>query len=325
MTSSSRDIILEALRQGRTVSGQKLADQAGITRTAVWKHIRSLRQEGYGIDSSSGSGYCLRSLPDGLTAREIQIGLDGWRFGQHIVCLAEVDSTQRVAAELAREGCPEGAVVLAEHQSTGRGRIQRRWHSPPGSLAISVVLRPSLPPGQAGVIPLLAGVACSAAIAELTGLHPGLKWPNDVLIGSRKVCGILAEMHGELDRIEHLIVGLGINVNTPAEAFPPDIRDTATSLGLACGHRVSAVRLVQNLLIRLEEACLDLERQGTDKLLQRWRQASLTLGRRVIVHQPAGDIQGTARDLDIQGGLIVDTDSGPLTVHSGDVSLREGV
>lgn len=321
---SSRDTILEALRQGKTVSGQELADAAGLSRTAVWKHIRFLRREGYTIESQAGSGYRLCSIPDGLPAREIAAGLDESLFGHRIVSLEETDSTQREASELARQGCPEGAVVVAEGQTAGRGRVRRRWFSAPGGLALSVVLRPEIQPSQAALFTLLAGVSCASSIIRMTGLEPALKWPNDVMLGHRKVAGILAEMSGQPDRIDFLILGLGININTPFEAWPEELKETATSLRQATGTMISPVRMIQDLLGQLECDYADFNRGGLDRLLDRWRAVSSTLGRQVTVHRPDEDIPGLARDIDHQGALIVETESGLLTVHAGDVSLREG-
>jgi BirA family biotin operon repressor/biotin-[acetyl-CoA-carboxylase] ligase len=317
--SSTRETILEALRGSDRISGQELARRANVSRNAVWKHVRALRQEGYGIESCAGSGYRLRSPPDRLVPREIMAGLTTRYMGRSMHCYDELPSTQGVARDLAASGCPEGTVVLAEKQTRGRGRIGRSWSSLPGSVAMSVVLRPAIQPEAASAFPLLAGVAAAGCVEGLTGLRPGLKWPNDLLAGGRKVAGILAELSAELDRINHLVLGIGINVNAQRSQIPPG----ASSLRAECGFMVSRVELVRSMLSELERIYETFLRQGFDPVRQAWTRCSVTLGARVRVRWTHEEIEGTALDIDGRGALIVEADDGTRArVTAGDVRLR---
>ena len=245
--------LLQALREGGHISGEELGKRLKMTRTAIWKRVNRLRGLGYEIASSPRRGYSLVSVPDLLLPEEIEPGLYTKIFGRQIIFYHELSSTQAAAKELARQGAEEGTVVISETQSQGKGRKGREWSSAPGQgIQISVILRPRLKPAQSIQIPLVAGVAVAQAIAKVTPLKPRIKWPNDLIVGRKKVGGILTEMSAEIDRIDYVVLGIGLNVNTPQALFPKEIGEIATSLAEELGGRVSRVRLLQSFLEEFE-------------------------------------------------------------------------
>ena len=321
--ASSQELIIQALLEQERVSGQRLAETASISRTAVWKHIQALRREGYDIVSEPGRGYRLQEAPDRLHPRLISTGLQTKLLGRDIVSRSEMGSTQELARELAEKDGPEGCLVVAERQSQGRGRRGRSWASLPGSIAMSVIFRPPLEPWRVSHFPLLAGVAAARAISASTGLRPLLKWPNDVLINDRKAVGILAEMNADAESIAYILLGLGLNVNAADKDFPSDIRETATSLRREANRPFSRVELIQSLLLELESLYLDYLERGFAPVQALWREMSHTLGRRVRVELPTRTIEGLALDIDASGCLVLRSREGKEeTVSAGDVSLK---
>ncbi|MDN5345181.1 MAG: BirA family transcriptional regulator, partial [Clostridia bacterium] len=278
--------MLEFLRlhRGEYISGEDLSRQLAITRTAVWKHIRALRQEGYQIDAQTRRGYCLLATPDCFYPEEVAADLRTSWLGRNLYYYEEVGSTNLVARELADGGAPEGTVVIAESQTDGRGRRGRSWLSPPRrGIWFSVVLRPRMAPAQAAQLTLLAAVAIAAAIRQQTGLPPGIKWPNDLLVGGRKVCGILTEIKAEMDAIEYIVIGAGLNVNLEAPDFSPEVRPLATSLYLELGRPVTRLPLLQGILWQLEQWYERWQEEGFPPVRRAWKEASVTLGREVEV------------------------------------------
>jgi len=246
------ELILEELRKAGYVSGEKLGKKLGVSRTAVWKHINELRQKGYTIVSSPRLGYFLSKNTGLLLPEEVRLGLETNMLGKHIIHHDGVSSTQDLADELARKGADEGTAVIAEKQTRGRGRKGREWVSPAeGGVYLSVVLRPALMPNQIVPLPLVAGVAVANAIEKVTPLKPRIKWPNDIMVNGKKVAGILAEMNCEIDSVNHIILGIGINVNTPKKLLDKTSGGNATSLSHECGRGVSRVKLVQQLLYEI--------------------------------------------------------------------------
>ncbi len=230
--------VLQVLRGAAdAISGERLAAQLGLSRAAVWKRVHRLQARGYVIEGSPRRGYRLLAVPDRLLAEEVLQGLKTRRFTGPVHHFETLDSTNDLAKQLAAQGAPEGAVVVAEAQTGGRGRLGREWNSPPGvGLYVSLVLRPMLPPMELPQITLTTAVAVVRAVRRVAGVAPGIKWPNDLLLDGKKLGGILTEMETESDRIRHVVVGLGLNVNNPE--FPPELAATATSLALAAGGDV---------------------------------------------------------------------------------------
>ena len=310
--------------KGAYISGEQISQSLEVSRTAIWKHIKSLKEEGYSIESSPRSGYCLVGQPDLLLPEELKRELStGW-LGQEIHYYRTIDSTNSLAKKLAAGGAVEGTTIIAEEQTAGKGRLGRQWTSPFGlGLWLSVILRPQITPLEAPKITMLVSVALQEAILEATGLLAKIKWPNDIFLEDRKIAGILLEMSGEMDSINHLIVGIGINVNLAQEDFPQELKDKATSLKIELGKKVCRVSLTKLLLVKLEYY-YNLFKQGEGSLLmEKWRSASCTLGKEVRVTTPNEVLEGQAVDFGEDGSLLVQLSNGSLReIMAGDVTLR---
>ena len=311
------NILFALKRSGGYISGEELSRQLNISRAGIWKHIRQLRRMGYDIVAVPHIGYRLVSAPDKLLPFEVCFEL-GTRFiGRKVFYYEALDSTMDVAFRLAMDGEPEGCVVCADSQLKGRGRMGRRWASPKGSgVYLSVILRPSLHPSDASRLTLLAAVAVCDAVKEVCGFCPSIKWPNDLLVGSRKLAGILTELNAEADRIRFVIIGIGVNVNTPLSFLPKH----STSLRHETGREVARVNFLQELLRQMERWYGILRKDGFYPIAEAWKQRSSTLGRRVRIVDVSGVVEGVAVNLDECGGLLVRSDSGVLVKKmSGDV------
>jgi BirA family biotin operon repressor/biotin-[acetyl-CoA-carboxylase] ligase len=304
-----RERVLAELASG-PVSGPALADTLGVSRAAVWKHVEALREAGFGIEST-GEGYELTSVPE-FGGPAVAFGLDApYTVEYHDT----IDSTNRRARELAAEGASD-VVVLADEQTGGRGRLDRGWASPSGGIWLSILRRPDVPPTHAPVFTLAAAVATARAVRE-AGVDASIKWPNDLLVGDRKLAGILTEMEGEADRISWLIAGIGINANVDSDALPGD--RPVTTLREEVGD-VTRREVTQRLLSEFDHLTRDLE-----SVLPAWRELSTTLGKQVRVETPSEEIVGEAIDISFPGTLVVETDAGRREVSAGDCEhLRPG-
>ncbi len=307
-----RNQILKALRDhGEYLSGEKLSDQLGISRVSIWKHIRGLKGVGYVIDASA-RGYRLVSSPDLMLPYEFP-GLE-----KRIHYFSEIGSTMDAARELAKKGAKEGTIVTAEVQAHGRGRLSREWLSPEGGIYLTIILRPKISPVYAPRINLMISIAVAATIRKLFGITAGFKWPNDVLIEGRKVCGVLAEMNAEMDAVNFVNVGIGINANTSI----PQFEKAATSLKDELGRQISRKEFLHVLLREIDGWQPLLMKED---LLDKWRELSMTLNREVKVIAPGEVIVGRAIDIDTTGALIVKERDGSLRkAVAGDcIHLRE--
>lgn len=316
--------ILRALHEGGPLAGAELSARLGVTRAAVWARIEELRRLGYEIEASPHAGYRLLRTPDLLHADDLKARLPpGCLIGRDIQVFQETGSTNDVLDRLARDGVAEGVVVFAEKQTQGRGRLGRRWISPAGKgLWCSVLLRPDLRPSAATQLTIAAAVALHRALFAVTGLRAEIKWPNDLLLGGRKCAGILTELSAEPDRVRHVILGLGVDVNLAADDLPRDLRETATSLRLALGRPVDRPGLAACLLAELEAAYAALRGGGFEALADAWEEACSTLGRQVVVDLGTRRLEGRAEALDPEGALLVRTEHGHLErVVGGDVRL----
>ncbi len=313
--------ILKILRSSKDeyISGEEICRSAGVSRAAIWKHMEKLREDGYEIDASPHLGYRFVRAPDRLIPSEVKLGLRTKVLGQEVISYAKLDSTNDLAYELAAKGAREGTLILAEEQMKGKGRLGRNWVSPPKSgIYMSVVLRPKMPPNEISRITLLAAVSVAKAIRRLSGLEAMITWPNDILINRKKVCGILTEMRAEQDTIDFIVVGIGINVNTPVKGLPKG----ATSIKEETHDAVSRVELTRAVLEALEENYARLKKEGFDPIMEEWKALSEMLGSRIKVTLPNRTFECQARDIDRDGALIVRLDSGVLErVSSGDVVM----
>lgn len=319
-------IILMALREAgdSPVSGEDLAQRLGVSRAAVWSHIQELRSLGYEITASPHQGYRLLNTPDLLHADDLLSRLGKTTgIGRDIQVFRETTSTSDVVEKLAADGVAEGAVVFAEAQTRGRGRLGRRWVSPAGKgLWFSMLLRPACRPQETTRLTLAAAVALARAVRAQTGLAPEVKWPNDLLLRGRKFAGILTEMSGEQDRVRHVVLGIGVDVNLVASDFPPELRRQATSLRVELGRPVLRAELAVAALRELEAAYQRLQRGDFEALADEWEALCTTLGQELEVVVGERRLKGRAEALDADGSLLLRTRYGRLErVTGGDVVL----
>jgi BirA family biotin operon repressor/biotin-[acetyl-CoA-carboxylase] ligase len=320
------DAILRLLRQADGfISGTEASASLGISRAALWKRINSLRGKGFQIEGSSGTGYRLLESP-GFSAEELRTSVRGGLLRQ-VVFHGQAESTNDIAMRLAGGGAPHGTVVAADSQTGGKGRMGRAWASPPGcNIYMSVILRPSITPRYATLLTLLASVSSADALRAMTGIEAGIKWPNDIVVGTRKLGGILLEMRSELDRVLHAVVGIGINVNMRLKELPGDLREQATSVLAETGVEHPRVGIMAAVLDRLFAGLVTLERKGPSRLIGQWREFSSTLQRTVRVKTERESFTGRAMDIDREGRLLVRTrGGGTRTVSSGDVEMLRTV
>jgi len=291
--------ILTALREGGNyISGQILSQELGVSRVSVWKHIRSLKEDGYVIEASA-RGYRLISAPDLLLPCEFP-GRE-----QQVHYFVETSSTMNIAKELVKGGAKEKAIVIAESQTCGRGRLGREWLSPEGGIYVTLILRPKISPIYAPRINLMASIAVARVIRSRYGLKADLKWPNDVLIRGKKVCGVLAEMETETDVINFVNLGIGINANTPISQYAR----IATSLKEELGKEISRKEFLNSVLKEIDEQQILLTKGD---LLEEWKSLSVTLGRDVRIMTLGKEIVGRAIDIDTNGALILKSEDGSL-------------
>jgi BirA family transcriptional regulator, biotin operon repressor / biotin---[acetyl-CoA-carboxylase] ligase len=298
------------------LSGEEISRQFKISRAGIWKNIEELRKNGYDIEAVSHKGYKLKSTPDKLLPREIQFKLNTSVIGKDIIHFETIESTMTHAFQLGVDGREEGVVVCAETQTKGKGRLGRPWVSPKGKgIYLSILLRPQLHPTEVAKLTLMTAVAVLEAIRETTGLDAKIKWPNDILIKGKKVVGILTEMSAEMERVRFVVVGIGINVNTPVTALP----ETGTSLKHELGKDVDRIKIFQSILRKME-CWYERSEKGFDDMIARWKELSSTIGSRVKVQDMDKEIIGTAMGLDEYGGLIIRYDSGKIIKRmTGDV------
>ncbi len=303
------------------ISGEYLSQVCNCTRTAVWKHIEELRQEGYRFEAVRKSGYRLVSSPDILSAEEIMAGMETNTIGRTVYAYETVVSTQILAHEAASKGAPEGTLVIAEQQTGGKGRLGRSWHSPKGTgIWMSLILRPAIPLAKAAQMTLLTAVAMARTMQEEAGVTVQIKWPNDILIGGKKACGILTELNAESDRVNYLVIGMGINANMLPSDFPAELADIATSLRIASGQAIKRARFIQAFCRRFEHVYRQYLADGFDPIKREWEAMSMSLGRNVTVRTLHATLEGRALGLDSEGVLIVEDAAGQRhKVYSADI------
>jgi len=312
-----------ASADGKPVSGSFIASCLGCSRQAVFKMVSSLRNEGLCIDSLR-KGYALRDLgsSDIMSPTLMESLLEGNPVFHKCLCFGETESTQAALKRIAREA-PDasGVVAVSDRQSAGRGRVGRTWWSGAGKdLTFSVLTRPKLRPGEVQLLNLAAGIAVSGVMRSYYNIDAKIKWPNDVMVRDRKVCGILSEASGEPDRIYFAVTGIGINVNSAMSDFPDELRESAASLAAECGSHVCRPYLLARVLGRFAELIMTMEAAGgRDALLRVYRDSCSTLGREVRVICDGEEFRGTARDVTDQGALVVDIGGREAVFAAADV------
>jgi BirA family transcriptional regulator, biotin operon repressor / biotin---[acetyl-CoA-carboxylase] ligase len=303
------------------VSGDYISSRLGLTRTAVWKYIRQLREMGYAIDTLKGKGYSLRTVPDRLYSWEIDRYLRTEFMGRNIHYKESLDSTNGLAFQLALADAAEGTCVVAEAQKAGRGRLQRKWFSPYGkNLYLSVILRPSLHPSFVSPITFLSSLAVYDTLLQL-GVTPALKWPNDVLVSGKKICGTLLELSTEADLVRFVIVGIGLNVNMKREEMEDEIRSKATSLHMETKIIYERARVCGMLLNNLETCYALLRTHGVAGLVRTWEEKAEIRGKYLEIVQVGEVLRGVAEGIGDEGALLLNDHGTVRKVIAGDVSF----
>ena len=307
------------------ISGEKIASQLNITRTAVWKQISRLRKEGFQIDAHPRLGYSLVLCPDRLLPSEIRDGIKTSLIGSEISYYEKIESTNAIAKNMAMNGAKEGTLVIAEEQTRGRGRLNREWLSPAYSnILMSLIFRPNLQAAKAFSMIMLTSVAIVRAIHGTTSLVAQIKWPNDIYLNNKKLGGILTEFNAEQDKVNFIVVGAGLNVNFDPCLYP-EIKDSATSLKKVLGKEVKRAVLLRSILEEIERGYSAFNRGCISQLRSEWDSHSLVTGRHVRIHSLDNVEEGIVESIDDDGCLILrDINGNTKRILSGDVSLRVG-
>lgn len=305
------------------VSGQEISQKLNVSRTAVWKHINNLRKEGYVIDAIKNKGYRLLMPTDRISAAEITQGLSTSEIGRRLVVLDEVDSTNNEAKRQAECGACSGTIIISEKQTAGKGRRGRNWTSPKDcSVFMTVLLKPDMPPSRASMLTLVAAMAVRHAVYEVSGVEAMIKWPNDLVCDGKKICGILTEMSAEMDYINYVIIGIGINVNM--EEFPEEIADKASSLSLCCGKRLDRNRIIASFCNAFERVYARFMPDCDMKnLMEEYNAVLVNLGKPVRVMDMENVCEGISEGINEKGELLVRKADGTVErILSGEVSVR---
>lgn len=315
--------ILRMLREtDGYVSGQELCNKFGVSRTAVWKVMNQLKDAGYEIEAVQNKGYHLLSVPDLIDKIELSsIRNTGWA-GSEIFYYESIDSTNTKAKELAEEGYPSGVLVVANQQTAGKGRRGRVWISPKGTdIYMTLMMKPDIHPNHASMLTLVAALALAKGIRRETGEEVQIKWPNDIVLNGKKICGILTEMSVQFDCINHIVIGIGINVHN--ESFAEEISDTASSLFLESGKHFHRAGIIEAFLEEFEKTyAVFLETEDISRLQKEYNALLVNMGRQVHVLDPKEPFDGKAMGVTNKGELIVDTWESRKLVSSGEVSVR---
>lgn len=326
MSLTMKDEILKRFLQAQNtpISGQKLAEDLGISRTAIWKHLKSLQEEGYQFEILKKRGYVLVSTPDQVDPARISSFLNTKRFGKTIHYLKECTSTQQIAHSLVAQGAEDGTLVISESQTEGKGRMARYWESTEGKgIWMTVILRPNILPHQAPQFTLVAAVSVVNAMKSLyKNFVPTIKWPNDILINGKKCTGILTEMIAEVDQVQALLVGIGINVNQQLEDFPKELQQIATSLSIEENMKLDRAKLVGQTLNYFEQYTDLYLTKGFSPIKALWEEASNTIGKKVKAITLNETIEGKAIGITEDGVLEIQLENGEIKqIYSADIQL----
>lgn len=316
--------ILKLLREsGDYISGQELCSRFGVSRTAVWKVIKQLQEEGYVIEAVQNKGYRLCTNPDVMSLSELKSRIHNEWAGDTIYFYEETGSTNIDAKRLADEGASHGTVVVADKQNAGRGRRGRSWQSPLGKdIYFTILLKPDFAPDRASGLTLVMALSVVQAIEDFCNIRAEIKWPNDIVVNGKKICGILTEMSLELDYISHVVIGTGINVNL--DEIPKELQESASSLLLECGHSVARAELLQKILVRFEyNYSIFLNSLDMSGLLKQYDKYLVNKGKQVRVLDPKGEFEGLALGINAAGELLVKLKEGEVvSVYAGEISVR---
>ena len=311
-----REKILELLNQKDYISGESISKKLNISRTAVWKQINVLKKQSYIIKSVKNKGYLLLSRPDVPFSEEITTKINTKIIGKNIKYFKEIDSTNSYLKNILKSQVEEGSIVVADQQLKGRGRKNRSWDSSEGGLWFSVILYPNLPPQQAMLITMIASISIVESIKKITQLDPVIKWPNDILLNKKKLCGILTELDAEIDRLNYSIIGIGINVNNKIN---PELFDIATSIKKENKGKISRVNLLVEIINTLDNYYKVLLEKNYKFIKEKWLKYSKIIGRKIIVNEGLKTKIGYVKDVDDNGCLLLETGSGVDTIITGDI------
>lgn len=319
-----KEEILRLLRSADGyISGQELCNRFGVSRTAVWKAINQLKEAGYEIEAQQNKGYRLMAAPDLMTEAEIKSLMHTDWVAKEVLYFDTIDSTNTKAQELAEKGYPSGTLVVADKQESGKGRRGRSWVSPSGiGIFMTLMIKPDINPNNASMLTLVAALAVAKAITSVTGEEAMIKWPNDIVVNGKKVCGILTEMNAQFDYINHIVVGIGINVHN--ESFPEEISQMASSLMIeAGGKRFHRAQIIAETMSYFEQYYdTFLKTQDLSALVREYDELLVNMNKAVRVLDPKEPFDGKAMGITPKGELIVDTWESRKLVSSGEVSVR---
>ncbi len=319
------DLIVELLKGSKGyLSGVEIASVIGVTRVAVWKRVNSLRKRGYVIEGSSTKGYKLISQPD-LSIESIRNALskEPYKIGSDLIFYDTIGSTNTVSAEFALKGCKEGTVIIADEQTTGKGRLGRKWISPTGkNLYMSIILRPPISTRGATILTIMSAVACCIALRNITSLPVMIKWPNDLMVGYKKIGGILTEIKADIDKITYAIIGIGININLDIEDLPQDVREIATSIKDLTGREFSRTEAIIEVLREMQKWYDTLLSNGKGEIISYWQDLSSTIGKKVKATIFNNAYIGIAEAIDNEGLLILRLqDNTYMKIDAGDIAM----
>lgn len=316
--------ILKMLRESDDyVSGQQICEKFGVSRTAVWKAINQLKEEGYEVEAVRNRGYHIIDSPDVITLEELTSQIDTVWAGKQVFYYEETDSTNIRAKQLGEEGAPHGTLAVADQQNAGRGRRGRGWESPKGcSIYMSILLRPVIPPVKAPMLTLVMALSVAEGLKESTGLDPGIKWPNDIVLNGKKLVGILTEMSTEIDYINHVVIGVGINVNMTD--LPEEIKGKATSLRLEMGQVVKRSPIIAAVMRNFEKNySLFLETQNLEKMQEKYNSLLVNREKEVRILGGKEEYNAYALGVNKEGELLIRREDGTTeAVYAGEVSVR---
>lgn len=307
--------------QSISLSGEEISKRLGCSRAAIWKHIQELKNVGYKIEARSRRGYRLQYRPDRLAPEELYYELKTNVLGRKIRYFHSLPTTQAVAHQWAKEDAPEGALVVAEEQTAGKGRLGHQWISPVGEgIWMSLILRPVISIREASHFTLLTSLAVHQALQPYSHMPIQIKWPNDLLIDGKKVCGILTELKGEQDRVDYLVIGIGVNVNqSMTDNWIAELNKPATSLSAVWGKSIHRASLLVMILKELEQYYQLYQQRGFEPIKQTWEQVTHLYGKTIIARTPTGKLEGIAQRLNEDGALVLQTDTGLQTVYSAEI------
>lgn len=325
MQSHIRKQLLDAFANAGDdfISGQSIAEITGSSRTAVWKHIEALRKDGYTVEAIRRKGYRITGFPGKMSADSIRMALNGTTFGEHIYYFDSVDSTQKIANELASNGATEGTIVVADQQTGGRGRLARKWFSPENTgIWMSLIIKPNIPIYQAPQLTLLTAVAAAKAIEEQISIAPYIKWPNDLLLNNKKITGILTEMQAEADSIHSIIIGIGINVNQKKTDFPEELQEIASSLQIETGQIFAREAIISSFLRHFENLYMVYQKEGFAVVKELWESYAISVGRTITATTINEKIVGVALGITDQGVLLIKDEQGQIhNIYSADIEI----